>query len=187
MFILAGLGNPGEKYSRTRHNAGYLFLDFLISKFNIQTQFSEKKDFQAEVLTENLGGNKIILVKPQTYMNLSGSSIKRILDYYKIIFNNLIVIHDDLDIPFAKFKIDFAVGPAEHNGIRSIEQALGTSDFYRIRIGVDNRHQGSPLSGEEYVLSSFTSEEMRILMLTFNKIKDLLSKEYLSLFPFFKA
>lgn len=187
MFLLAGLGNPGKKYAHTRHNVGYMFLDFLIKQLKIKTVFSQKKDFLSEIVIENLNGCKIIFLKPQTYMNRSGSAIKKVMQYYRISLSNILVFHDDLDIPFGKFRIDLASGPRQHNGINSVEQALASADFYRLRIGVDNRQGENTQSGEDYVLSNFTLTEKKIIERTFVKILSLLNREYSLKFPVFGA
>ena len=131
------------------------------------------------------GSMKVILLKPQTYMNATGPEVKKIADFYKIKPDNMLVAHDDLDIPLGKFKIDHSVGPQLHNGISSIESALGTKEFHRVRIGVDARTKEAPIPGKKYVLERFSVEEERTLHENFPNILALLKLEYKATFPFF--
>lgn len=142
MKLLVGLGNPGEKYGSTRHNAGFLLVDAL------QDQ-KIPKDF--------------IVRKSDMFMNESGIFVKKMVDRYGIALNDLYVAHDDLDIPLGSYKIQFGVGPKIHNGVNSVEKELGTKDFWRVRIGVENRNKELEISGEQYVLQDFTEEEKKIL------------------------
>lgn len=155
MKLIIGLGNPGDKYKNNRHNVGHIFVDYLLDK-----------------LTGNeLTGLKIKLFKTDAFMNQSGFSVKKVLGKHQNIkLDDLYVIHDDLDIPLGKFKIDHATGPKLHNGIKSIEETLKTKDFWRIRIGVDNRKKESWIDGEKYVLSDFTLEEKAIINKVFQEI-----------------
>jgi PTH1 family peptidyl-tRNA hydrolase len=141
MRLIVGLGNPGRKYQNTRHNTGFLVVDQLKSRIS--------------------DGFKIF--KSDEFMNESGSFVKKLVDRYKIDLNNLYVIHDDLDIRLGEYKIQFGKGPKDHNGILDIEQKLGTKDFWRVRVGVDNRPLDGRPMGEEYVLQNFTEEERKIL------------------------
>ncbi len=137
MKFIVGLGNPGQKYKDNRHNVGHMVIDYL-------------KDQRS----------KIKAVKTDCYMNESGKFVKKTI---KLKIENLIVVHDDLDIPFGKFRIDLGRGPKLHNGLESIQNALGTKDFWRIRIGVDNRQKTGPMDGESYVLKDFLKEEKELL------------------------
>ena len=157
---LIGLGNKDPKFSFTRHNIGYLFLDYLHSSLNFPSwQF--KKSWNSFIATLN----HLTIIKPQTYMNLSGLTVKKI--YTSLLpsqQNQILIIHDDLDIPFGKWKTSFSKGPKQHNGILSIEHQLGTKKFWRLRIGVDNRTTYPTLtSGADYVLSRFTPDEINQL------------------------
>lgn len=146
MKLLIGLGNPGKKYDNNRHNVGHHFIDYAIT----QLTNSELTDYK--------------LIKSDVFMNQSGSFVKKILDKHQNIkLEDLYIVHDDLDIPLGKFKIDHATGPKLHNGIKSIEETLKTKDFWRIRIGVDNRKKENWIDGESYVLSNFTSDEKKQL------------------------
>lgn len=153
MKLIIGLGNPSEEYSNNRHNVGYMAVDALLKR--------------------NLPKN-LVVKKTSVFMNDSGTEVKRLLG--NLDPANLYVIHDDLDIPLGSYKIQKGRGPKLHKGILSIERELGTPDFYRVRIGVDNR-KGDGTFGEEYVLQDFTEEELEVLKGVINKV----AQEILSL------
>ena len=156
MKLLIGLGNPGEKYKNNRHNAGYLFVDF-ISGYQMPDIRYQKID---------------------TFMNDSGRFVKKITSHYNLEPSNLYIVHDDLDLPLGQYKIQLGVGPKVHYGVNSIENALGTNDFWRIRVGVDSRSPaGQRETGENYVLQDFTKDEMEILKGVYAKIRDDLAKK----------
>lgn len=168
MKLLVGLGNPGKKYAKTRHNTGWLVLDSLATKMtndkwqtneNSKTQsFKFEKNFNAETLkVEN-----VILAKPQTFMNSSGEAVKKLSDFYKIRKSDLYIIHDDLDIPLGKYKIQKGKGPELHYGVKSVEQELGTKEFWRVRVGIDNRDSTNRVHGEEYTLQEFSDSEEKV-------------------------
>ncbi|MGB9707555.1 MAG: aminoacyl-tRNA hydrolase [Microgenomates group bacterium] len=161
MKILTGLGNPGEKYQNHRHNVGHMLIDYLVKKLTSLkvNELKERNISIAKIFTSK----NLILAKNLTYMNESGKAVKKILNTFQVPRSTLYIIHDDLDIPFGKFKIQFANGPKLHNGIKSIEQTLKTKDFWRIRIGVDNRQKENWIDGETYVLQDFLPEEKEIL------------------------
>ncbi len=191
MILIAGLGNPGKKYARNRHNAGFMFVDYIATLLhgsidNNRTmeqsvnQFRYDKFTNAEITnsqltTHNLQPTPILLGKPQTFMNRSGESIRKIITNYELRIDNVFIAHDDLDIELGKFKIQLGVGPKKHNGIASIEQHLHTPDFWRIRIGVDNRGGDRALTGEEYVLQDFLPDETTTLQNSFPTIMNNIS------------
>ncbi len=146
MKIFIGLGNPGEKYQNNRHNVGYMFINYL------KTQNSKLK-------TDNLK-----FTTTSCFMNESGKEVKKIIENWKLEIGNLYIVHDDLDIPLGKFKIQLGQGPKLHNGIKSIEEKLGSKNFWRIRIGVDARKKENWINGETYVLQDFLPEEKEILL-----------------------
>lgn len=158
MILVVGLGNPGEKYEETRHNVGFMVIDELAKRYNLQ--FKEKEDYAiAEVL---IGDKQITFVKPYTYMNLSGQVVKKIINE-KILKNlpdSLMVIHDDLDLPLGKIKIKKNGSSGGHKGVQSIIERLGTKNFIRIKIGI-----GKPESGDisDYVLSKFSIQQKAII------------------------
>lgn len=157
MNIIVGLGNPGKKYENTRHNIGFMTVDYLADQFNIKINKIKHKALIGEGI---IGGEKILLVKPQTYMNLSGRSVREILEYYKIDINNLIVVYDDIDIDVGKIRIRKKGSAGTHNGMRSIIYDVQSDDFPRIRIGVGINRQ---FDLADYVLSSFSKEEKPLI------------------------
>lgn len=150
---LIGLGNPDAKYAKNRHNIGFMFVDWLAKELKVTWKYD--KYARAE-----LAKSDYLLAKPQTYMNNSGESVKKIISNSKLLTTNIFVIHDDLDMRLGNFKVQMGVGPKRHNGVDSVEHHLKTDEFWRIRIGVDNRIQGKGIQGEAYVLSNFTKEEL---------------------------
>ncbi len=156
MKIIVGLGNPGTKYEKTRHNAGFVLVD----KMAKGEKFSESKKFEAEILEKD----GWLLVKPLTFMNDSGRAVRKILDFYKLDQTDVVLVHDDLDLMLGEKKIQMGVGPKIHNGVNSVEQYLGTKDFLRVRLGVDNRkNRPTSLSGSDYVLEKFGKDEKEVL------------------------
>ena len=164
LYLIAGLGNPGTEYENNIHNTGYMFLDrfeeFLKEKDFIISGWKNEKIFDSEVNILKKDNTKIVFLKPQVFMNNSGISIKKVLKKYKIddFSKQLILVHDDLDIPLGQYKIQLEKSPRGHNGVKSIEDHLGRKDFLRVRIGVDNRN-GRDIPGEKYVLMNFTEDE----------------------------
>lgn len=163
MYIV-GLGNPGEEYERSRHNAGFMFADALASKLGLNFKFEKK--FHGEVARAS-GGN-IVLIKPMTYMNDSGVCVRGILDFYKepalegndAELHNVYVAYDDLDIELGQFKKQFATHPKIHNGVNSIIASLHTDKFWNVRLGTDTRAGDRAQQGREFVLKPLTSEEI---------------------------
>lgn len=143
MILIIGLGNPGKSYKNNRHNVGHMVIDKLI--------------------TQKPKISSLTALKTAVFMNDSGVFVKKVVDQYKLIASDLWVIHDDLDIPLGSYKIQKGKGPKLHNGINSIERILGAEDFWRVRVGVDNREPESRMSGEDYVLEDFTQEERKVL------------------------
>jgi PTH1 family peptidyl-tRNA hydrolase len=157
MQLIVGLGNPGQGYKDTRHNVGFWFADEMAEMVNIF--WEEQSKFEAYIAK----GDTYLIVKPQTFMNASGRSVKTLVNYYKISTTDIYVAHDDLDIKLGEFKINFEKGPKLHNGVTSIESALGDQSFHRIRLGVDNRDPQNRTAGEEYVLGHTPPAEKEIL------------------------
>lgn len=158
MYLIVGLGNPEGEYSNTRHNMGFDAINHLSKKLNINVTKEKFKGLFGDGIVNN---EKIILLKPQTYMNLSGESIVKYKDFYKIPTENIIVIYDDIDIECGTIKIRKKGGPGTHNGMRSVVEVLQTEDFPRIRVGI-----GKPMFKEmmvAYVLQKLQGEEKEIL------------------------
>lgn len=156
-YIIAGLGNPGPTYQWTRHNAGFLFLERLAYLENI---FVSKKAFSGFTGEWNFAGHRLILLKPQTFMNLSGNSVMQSLQFYKLPLSNLIVIHDELDLPFGAVRFKHGGGHGGHNGLRSIMENLGKGEFTRLRIGIGKSPYGNTT---DHVLGKFPPDQMEAL------------------------
>lgn len=154
MFVIVGLGNPGKKYEMTRHNVGFIVIDRLAERFNIKVN---KIKYKAVIGEGTIGGEKVVLVKPQTYMNLSGETVMSICNYYQLPMENLIVIYDDVDTDFAKLRIRKKGSAGTHNGMRNIIYLLEKDDFPRVRIGIGRSNQ---LDLKDYVLQRFSKDEM---------------------------
>lgn len=161
MKLIVGLGNPGEKYGRTRHNVGFMLVDRILSTLGREVKWEENDKFKA--LTYKSLEKDLLIAKPQTFMNESGLSVSALSLFYKILPSEIYVIHDDLDLRLGEYKTQKGIGPKLHYGIASIEEKLGTKDFWRVRIGVDNRDPQNRTPGEEYVLQTFTDEELKVL------------------------
>ncbi len=155
MNLLVGLGNYGKKYEKTRHNFGFLVLDEIIREFNFE-KIGDK--FSSEAFVGEISGEKIIAIKPQTYMNNSGIAALSAATFYKINPENIIVFHDEIDIDFGKIKTKIGGGNAGHNGLKSIDERLG-KDYWRVRLGV-SRPQNKEYEIADYVLSKFSDEEL---------------------------
>lgn len=164
MKIILGLGNPGSQYDGTRHNIGFAVLDELRDQFKLPA-FSLQKKFEAEVSEGMVDGRKIMLVKPQTFMNLSGVSARKVLDFYKLSPADVFVVQDELDLPLGKFKISTDSSAAGHNGIKNLIEHFGTQAFSRLRIGIaTDRQDASCLrDAHDFVLDRFGAEETKAL------------------------
>lgn len=157
MYLIAGLGNPGKKYEYTRHNSGFLFMDYLSAKYDIKINKIKFKGLCGEGTIEN---EKVILLKPSTFMNLSGESIKEAMSFYKIESDNIIIIYDDISLPLGKIRIREHGSAGGHNGIKSIIQHTGTDKFKRIRIGIENPEKKKD-DLADFVLDSFSKSELK--------------------------
>jgi len=152
-YLIVGLGNPGKKYSLTRHNIGFLVVEELAKKLGCQ--FKPMVQFEAEIAEGSYSGEKVTLLKPQTYMNESGRAVQKVLAYYKLAASNVVVVVDDLDLPFGQERIRLMGSSGGHNGLKSIEQCLATREYTRFRIGI-----GRGPDVVDHVLGRFTAEEM---------------------------
>lgn len=169
MKIIVGLGNPGEKYQKTRHNVGFMFLDFLVGE---KAVWKTEKKFNAMILEQ---GDKVF-IKPLTFMNNSGMTVRSFMDYYKLLpkmmglfakkdidlSTTLIVVHDDLDIDFGRVKVSVDSSSAGHNGVQSIISHLKTKNFKRLRVGIKNEFKVN-IPGDKFVLQNFSSDELQKL------------------------
>lgn len=167
MYLIVGLGNPEEKYNKTRHNMGFNTVDKIAEKYNIEF---DKKEFEGLYGIGDIYGKKVIVLKPQTYMNLSGKSISKIVNFYKIDLKDIIVIYDDMDVDIGKIKLRKQGGPGSHNGMKSVVWELNSQDFSRIRVGI-----GKPILKElmmSYVLEKLSDEKYKELDETTTKAAD---------------
>lgn len=153
MKLIAGLGNPGSKYDKTKHNTGFMALDHFLLKNGWQL---DKDKFAGHWTKQKLGGEDIILVEPQTYMNDSGRCIAQIAHFFKIAPADILIIHDDMDLPLGKLRIKQGGKSGGHNGIKSIISCLGTTDFNRLKIGIRHPRQTTVVS---WVLTPFNDEQ----------------------------
>ena len=156
MHIVIGLGNPGREYQRTRHNVGFDVIDVLSEKLGIALTRSAMHGLIGEGF---VGGEKVILVKPQTYMNLSGQCVTELISWYKAPMENVMVIYDDIDLPLGKLRLRASGSAGTHNGMRSVIGLLGRQDFPRLRVGVGKKPEGWELA--DWVLSHYQTEEDR--------------------------
>jgi peptidyl-tRNA hydrolase, PTH1 family len=166
-YIIVGLGNPGREYRDTRHNIGFMLIDKLVERLGARSMRVQSK---AIITTAQYEGRKIILAKPQTFMNLSGQAVQGLSRFYKIPQENLMVAHDDLDLPFCALRLRPAGGSAGQKGIASIIQQLGTPDFARLRLGID-RPPGR-MDAAAYVLQAFTQKESQQVAELLDKAAD---------------
>ena len=156
MKVIAGLGNPGEKYAYTRHNIGFMVISELSKRFKINSSYK----FDGLIGDFFFGGEKIIIFQPMKYMNKSGQPIYKVLDYFQIEAEDLLVIHDDLDLELGKMRFKQNGGSGGHNGIKSIINNLGTDNFKRLKIGIDRPPENIPVP--DFVLTTFREEEKEI-------------------------
>ncbi len=161
MKLIVGLGNPGEKYKHNRHNVGFMALDFLLSFDGFMTA-AYSHEFKSDVFTwARETGEKVLFVKPLTFMNDSGQALKLFYNFYKLnLSQDLLVVHDEVDLPFGYIRTTASSSAAGHNGIKSIIENLGTQDFNRIRIGVETRATRQEMPTDAFVLQNFSDEEL---------------------------
>ncbi len=158
MWLVAGLGNPGEQYAETPHNLGFMVADVLAARHGIRITRPDSLSLTGPGL---IAGKPVLLAKPQTFMNLSGTSLKPLMAKHEILPENLILVYDDLDLPWGKIRVRPKGSPGTHNGVKSVTASLGTQDFPRVRIGI---HPGHPLSsGIDYVLSRLSRQQKKEL------------------------
>lgn len=154
MYVVVGLGNPGKDYTNTRHNIGFNTVDLIGKRNNINLN---KIKFNSIYGEGNIGGEKILLVKPQTYMNNSGTSVRDICQYYKIPIENIIVVVDDIDIEFSSVKLRAKGSAGSHNGLKSIINHIQRDDFPRVKVGIGKKYEKQDLA--DFVLSRFSKDE----------------------------
>ena len=164
MKLIFGLGNPGKQYEKTRHNIGYMLVDLIAKDKNILFKNSK---FNADVAEYFYNNEKIILVKPLSFMNLSGGVVKKMVSFYNIDLNDIMIIHDDLDMSFGRIKIVNNSSSGGHNGIKDIESNLGSKDYLRLKVGISKVDN---MDTKDYVLGKFSKDELAKLKIIFNNL-----------------
>ena len=167
MFLIIGLGNPGREYKETRHNAGFMVVDRLCQKWGVKPNRLQSRALITHTL---VGEQKVILAKPQTFMNLSGQAVAALVRFYKVELGNLLVAHDDLDLPIGTLRLRPGGGSAGQKGLSSIIELLGTQEFPRLRVGV-GRPPGR-MDAADYVLQSFSKDEQETMQFVLGKAED---------------
>lgn len=167
MKCIVGLGNPGRKYRKTRHNIGFMVIDELLSRHNWKLN---KSKFNGDYLIEQLHGEKVILLKPQTFMNLSGEAVRPLAEYFNIDVQDILVIYDDLDLPVGKIRLRQKGGHGGHNGIRSCLDHLGQKNFKRLRLGIGRPMTAVPVV--DYVLGKFPKADQADVTNSITKAAD---------------
>lgn len=157
MYLIVGLGNPGKKYEFTRHNSGFLFVDFLASKYNIKINKIKFKGLYGE---GRIGNEKVVLLKPSTFMNLSGESVREAMSFYKLTNENIIVVYDDISLPLGRLRIRENGSAGGHNGIKNIILHTSTDQFKRIRLGIENPDKKKD-DLADFVLDKFSDSELK--------------------------
>lgn len=155
--LVVGLGNPEPKYDLTRHNVGFLCVDDFVGKTDEMGEWINKKDLKCHLSTGQLGDQRVLAIKPTTFMNLSGESVRAVMDFYKLSSDQIAVLHDELDVDFGQIRTRFGGGDAGHNGIKSITQHIG-ENYGRVRIGIGPK-QPPEIDSSDFVLQKFTKEE----------------------------
>lgn len=175
MIIVVGLGNPGVRYRLTRHNVGFMAADQLLE--TLKKQGTSWKPFTKKLTAEVWSSPTVTVVKPLTYMNNSGLSVKSVLKYTKkSSLTKLFVVHDDLDIPLGSWKAQLGTGPKIHNGLLSLYETLGSNQFWHIRVGIDSRQGNRELPGHAYVLRPFPAPERSKLQVVLDEVVEYLQK-----------
>lgn len=176
MKLIVGLGNPGKEYENTRHNIGFMCIDKLLDYFKINL---DSNKFDGKYTQLNYNNEKIILLKPCKYMNLSGEVIRDFVNFYKIDINDILIICDDLDTKLGTYRLRYKGSSGGHNGLKNIELNLENNEYKRIKIGISNNKN---IDTKDYVLGKFTQDELKLLNQVINKIPDII-EDYLKL-PF---
>ncbi len=169
MKLVVGLGNPGKEYINTRHNVGFDIVDVFAEKYNCS--FKKEDKFNADIFDININGIKIIVAKPLTYMNLSGEAVGKIASFYNIDSNDILVIHDDMDMVLGKIRVVYDSSSGGHNGIKSITNSLGTSEYTRLKIGIGSNEKNNDVVS--FVLGRFDKEQKMLLDNVYKKVDNL--------------
>ena len=177
MKLIVGLGNPGKDYSNTRHNVGFNFIDNYLENKKIVDSW--KRKFDGLYIKTNINNEDVIFLKPQTFMNLSGNSVKKVVEYFGISVSDILVVSDDLDLNVGNFKLKMNGSSGGHNGLKDISEKLGTNDFKRLKIGISNNKE---IDTKNYVLGKFSKEEIEILNELFKKLNIVLDDYFVESF-----
>jgi len=174
MKLIVGLGNPGKDYKNTRHNVGFNYLDHYLEHLNITDKWSKKNN--GLIIESFVKHNKVLFLKPQTYMNLSGDCVKAIMDYFNIDSKDILVISDDLDLMLGNFKLKNNGSCGGHNGLRDIEKKIGTSEYKRLKIGISN---DKSIDTKDYVLGNINKEDKKVLKELFDQLDNVLDDYFI--------
>lgn len=169
MKLVVGLGNPGKEYTNTRHNIGFELLDFIAKKEDYSFKFDKK--FNCEIVETSILGEKIFIVKPYSFMNLSGTVVSKLSSFYDIDINDILVIQDDLDMEFGKIRIVYDSSSGGHNGIKNINEYLGSQKYTRLKIGISNDKN---IDTKDYVLGRFSEDEKDKIMHVYSKLDNII-------------
>jgi len=173
-ILLVGLGNPGQEYDLTRHNIGFLCVDEFVRKTDEMENWIAKKDFKCLMSTGKVSSSRVIAIKPTTFMNLSGEAVQAVLNFYKVPNQNVVVIHDEIDIDFGQIRLRVGGSSAGHNGIKSVTQHIG-EDYGRIRIGIGPKRPAR-IKSEDFVLKKFSGDEQGQLPNLVQEVNAILSE-----------
>ncbi len=174
MKLIVGLGNPGKEYENTRHNIGFNAVDYYLEKKCIVEKWTKK--FDGMFLSTVINGEKVLFLKPLTYMNLSGNSVRKIVDYFNISINDILIIVDDLDLLIGNFKLKSNGSSGGHNGLKSIEEQLHSSSYKRLKIGISKAHD---MDTKEYVLGKLSKYEMDKILEVFDAVCNILDDYFI--------
>ena len=174
MYIIVGLGNPGKEYAHTRHNVGFETIDILADRMGIEVEEKKHKGLCGKGI---LAGQKVILLKPQTYMNLSGESVKEVMSFYKVPIENLIVVFDDISLPMSMIRLREKGSAGGHNGIKNIISHMGTDGFARVKVGIGEKPNGWDLA--DYVLAKFNKDEEPLIEAGIDKAAEAVEMKFI--------
>lgn len=172
MKLIVGLGNPGQEYSKTRHNTGWMFIDYIAGNYNVDVT---KEKFNALIGEKNIDGEKVVFAKPLTFMNLSGNAVSKLKNWYKVENKDIMIIFDDVDIPFGTFRYREKGSGGSHNGMKDIVEKLSTKDIPRIRIGIGGlKYEKQDMA--DFVLENYKKNELDELQDVFNDVQKEIDK-----------
>ena len=170
MKLIVGLGNPGREYKKTRHNIGFNLIDFLADKYKYS--FKIDKKFNSMVGETSINGEKVLIIKPLSFMNLSGTVVNKIKSFYDINIGDILVIQDDLDMDFGKIRVVYDSSSGGHNGIKNISECLGSQKYVRLKIGISNDKN---INTKDYVLGKFSKDNIKCLEHIYNRLDNIIS------------